>query len=75
MQALLYLMLANPNRLWHSRITLRSVAMNKFIFYNFARTHSTLRVAPAMEAGIASHVWSIEKIVNLLGDIEQKKAA
>ena len=31
-----------------------------------ARIHKTLRVAPAMEAGVANHVWSIEEIVNLL---------
>lgn len=33
--------------------------------YNFARIHQTLRVTPAMEAGIADHVWSIEDIVRL----------
>jgi len=35
--------------------------------YNFARIHMTLRVTPAMEAGISDHVWSLEEIVNLLG--------
>ena len=34
--------------------------------YNFARVHQTLRVTPAMEAGISSHVWSIEEIVHLV---------
>ncbi len=34
--------------------------------YNFCRIHKTLRVTPAMEAGIADHVWTLEKIVNLL---------
>lgn len=34
--------------------------------YNFARVHQTLRVTPAMEAGVADHVWSIEEIVGLL---------
>jgi hypothetical protein len=34
--------------------------------YNFARVHQTLRVTPAMEAGIENHVWSIEEIVALL---------
>jgi hypothetical protein len=34
--------------------------------YNFARIHQMLRVTPAMEAGVANHVWSIEEIVNLL---------
>jgi len=37
-----------------------------FMYYNFARVHQTLRVTPAMEAGIAQHVWSIEEIVALI---------
>lgn len=41
-------------------------AARYFMYYNFARVHQTLRVTPAMEAGIADHVWSIAKIVNLL---------
>jgi IS1 family transposase len=38
-----------------------------FMYYNFGRVHQTLRVTPAMEAGVASHVWSVEEIVRLLG--------
>jgi IS1 family transposase len=38
-----------------------------FIYYNFGRVHQTLRVTPAMEAGVADHVWSIDEIVGLLG--------
>jgi hypothetical protein len=34
--------------------------------YNFAGVHQTLRVTPAMEAGLADHVWAIEEIVALL---------
>jgi IS1 family transposase len=34
--------------------------------YNFARMHETLRVTPAMKAGISSHVWSIREIVLLI---------
>lgn len=37
-----------------------------FMHYNFARIHQTLRVTPAMEAGIASHPWEIAEIVGLL---------
>ena len=37
-----------------------------FMYYNFGRVHQTLRVTPAMEAGITDHVWSIEEIVGLL---------
>jgi hypothetical protein len=33
---------------------------------NFARIHKTLRVTPAMEAGVSDHVWSLEEIVGLL---------
>jgi hypothetical protein len=33
--------------------------------YNFCRIHQTLRVTPAMEAGIADHVWNLEEIVSL----------
>jgi hypothetical protein len=35
--------------------------------YNFCLVHQTLRVTPAMEAGIADHVWEIEELVALLG--------
>ena len=38
-----------------------------FMYYNFGRVHQTLRVTPAMEAGLADHVWAIEEIVALLG--------
>jgi hypothetical protein len=37
------------------------------MFYNFGRVHQTLRVTPAMEAGVANHVWGIEEVVGLLG--------
>jgi hypothetical protein len=37
-----------------------------YMHYNFARVHQTLRVTPAMEAGIAKHVWTLEEIVGLL---------
>src|ERR1017187_5483950 len=36
------------------------------MYYNFARVHQSLRVTPAMEAGISNHVWSVEEIVALL---------
>ena len=34
--------------------------------YNFCRIHQTLRVTPAMEAGIANRLWSIEDVIGLL---------
>jgi len=44
-----------------------------FMFYNFAKIHKTLRVTPAMEAGVADHVWTIEEICNLVAAPEAKK--
>jgi len=37
-----------------------------FFHYNFCRVHQTLRVTPAMEAGIADHVWSLEEMAELI---------
>jgi IS1 family transposase len=37
-----------------------------FMHYNFCRIHQTLRVTPAMAAGVTDHVWDIEDIINLL---------
>ena len=36
-----------------------------FMHYNFARIHKTLRVTPAMEAGVADHIWTPEEIARL----------
>ena len=36
-----------------------------FIHHNFARVHKTLRITPAMAAGISDHVWSYEEIAAL----------
>ena len=41
-----------------------------FMYYNFGRVHQTLRVTPAMEAGVANHVWSVEEVVALLDSNE-----
>jgi len=49
-----------------------SVALH-FMYYNFGRIHKTLRVTPAMEAGIADHVWSIEEIAALIPEPVVKK--
>jgi hypothetical protein len=37
-----------------------------FMHYNFCRIHSSLRVTPAMAAGVTSRLWSAEDIVDLL---------
>jgi IS1 family transposase len=37
-----------------------------FMHYNFCRVHKTLRVTPAMEAGLTDHVWTIEELLALI---------
>lgn len=37
-----------------------------FMHYNFGRIHKTLRVTPAMQAGVSDHVWSLEEIADLV---------
>ena len=44
---------------------LRAAVGLHFMYYNFARIHKTLRVTPAMEAGIESHVWDMKEIVSM----------
>ncbi len=46
-----------------------------YMHYNFCRIHQTLRVTPAMEAGIADHVWNIEELVGLLDRMQTEAAA
>jgi IS1 family transposase len=36
-----------------------------FMWYNFGRIHKTLRVTPAMEAGVGDHVWSLAEVAGL----------
>jgi hypothetical protein len=44
------------------------------IFYNFCRIHKTLKVAPAMAAGVTDKLWSTEDIVALIGARDERKA-
>ncbi len=37
-----------------------------FMHYNFCRVHSSLRVTPAMEAGLTDHVWMLEELCSLI---------
>jgi len=44
---------------------LKAAVALHFAHYNFVRTHGTLRVTPAMEAGISTRAWTLEEIVSL----------
>ena len=37
-----------------------------YLHYNYARTHQTLRITPAIAAGLAMHPWTVGEIVGLL---------
>jgi hypothetical protein len=34
-----------------------------FAYYNFCRKHQSLRISPAMEAGISDHLWSVGELL------------
>jgi IS1 family transposase len=40
------------------------------VFYNFTKIHKTLKVTPAMEAGIADKVWTMTDLVDLIEEVE-----
>jgi IS1 family transposase len=54
---------------------LRHAVAIHYMHYNFCRVHKTLRVTPAMEAGLAHHIWSIEELIALLEEKELERAA
>lgn len=51
-----------------------AVALNYFA-YNFIKIHRTLRVTPAMAAGVTTRLWEVADLVALLEAAESKKAA
>ena len=44
---------------------LRAALALHFAYYNFCRVHSSLRVTPAMEAGITDHVWELRELLSV----------
>ncbi|MCP4145609.1 MAG: helix-turn-helix domain-containing protein [bacterium] len=44
-----------------------------FMYYNFVRIHTTLKIAPAMAAGVTDRLWEISDIVKLIEDKEKEK--
>lgn len=54
--------------------TAHAVAIH-FMHYNFCRIHKTLRVTPAMAAGVSNHVWDIEEVIALLVELEDQREA
>jgi hypothetical protein len=46
-----------------------------FMYYNFCRIHQSLRITPAMEAGLSKCVWSMEDIISLLDRSDAERDA
>lgn len=43
------------------------------MFYNFVRVHQTLKITPAMAAGVTDHLWEISDVVQVLEDFEAQR--
>jgi IS1 family transposase len=43
---------------------LKAAVALHFAYYNFCRVHQSLRMTPAMKAGLTDHVWEIEELLN-----------
>ena len=52
-----------------SKAVAYAVALH-MMYYNFVRIHQTLRVTPAMAAGVTDRLWEIGDIVKLVEDAE-----
>ncbi len=46
-----------------------------FVHYNFVRIHQTLRVTPAMAAGIEKRLWSMMDVVEMIDEYVARHAA
>ncbi len=46
-----------------------------FMFYNFTRIHKTLRVSPAMAAGITDRLWSLEDVIAKIDELAPEPKA
>jgi hypothetical protein len=62
----------NTSLRWSTRLTngfskklanLKSALALHFAWYNFVRVHNSLRVSPAMEAGLTDRVWMLKDLM------------
>jgi hypothetical protein len=44
-----------------------------FLYYNFVRIHKTLKMSPAMAAGVTNKLWNVEDIVGLLDASDERR--
>lgn len=44
---------------------LKAAVALHFAYYNLCRVHASLKVTPAMQAGITNHVWGLDELVGI----------
>jgi hypothetical protein len=49
------------------------MSISVFTFYNFCRIHKTLKIAPALAAGVTDKLWSMEDVVALIDAWDQER--
>lgn len=47
-------------------LNLKMAVALHFAYYNFCRTRKSIRVTPAMEAGVTDHVWTLNELIDRL---------
>jgi hypothetical protein len=52
------------NAITKSLLHLKPAVSLFVVFYNFCRVHQTLRLTPAMEAGLTDHVWDSRDVIS-----------
>lgn len=50
-------------KIWDGRPDRRHISALHFAYYNFCRIHKSLRVTPAMEAGLTNHIWTVKELL------------
>jgi hypothetical protein len=45
-----------------------------YVFYNFVRIHKTIRMSPAMAAGVSQTLWDMDQILGLIEQYEENQA-
>jgi len=53
---------ASANRRFSFALSASRLVSLLYLYHNFCRVHSSLRVTPAMEAGLTDHVWTIAEL-------------
>ena len=62
---------ARPTNAYSKKVENLAAAVSlHFMHYNFVRVHKTLGTTPAVAAGVADHVWTIDELIGLLEDAE-----